>query len=140
MRWLICIIPLFLLLACDNPLGPGPLSGTYEGKNGGVFIPGNHIIIYNVETWDITINFSPTGVLNWSAKFQNNSDTKAWALNMAIAIFPDDSRTHGTELAAFSNRNFDLMSFEQESVGHSDPTSLNPPPAEFYWTLSWGER
>ena len=38
MRWLICIIPLFLLLACDNPLGPQPISGTFEGKNGAVFI------------------------------------------------------------------------------------------------------
>ncbi len=140
MRWLICIIPLFLLLACDNPLGPQPISGTFEGKNGGVFIPGDPVTTGSVRTWDITINFSPTGVLNWSAKFQNNSDTKAWALNMAIAIFPDDSRTPGTELASFSNINFDLSPLEEETVTHSDPTSLNPPPAEFYWTLSWGER
>ncbi len=140
MRWLICIIPLFLLVACDNPLGPLPLSGTYDGKNEGVFIPHNHIIIDSVETWDITVNFSPTGVLHWGAIFQNNSDTKAWRLNMAIAIFPDDSRAHGTELAVFSNRNFDLMSIEQESVVQVDQTSLNPPPAQFFWTLSWGER
>jgi hypothetical protein len=59
---------------------------------------------------------------------------------MAIAIFPDDSRTPGTELAAFSNREFDLMSIEQEAVVQVDPTSLNPPPAQFFWTLSWGER
>ena len=140
MRWLICIIPLFLLVACDNPLGPLPLSGTYDGKNEGVFLPDNHIIIDSVETWDITVNFSPTGVLNWSAKFQNNSDTKAWRLNMAIAIFPDDSRAPGTELAVFSHRDFDLMSIEQESVVQIDQTSLNPPPAQFFWTLSWGER
>ncbi len=140
MRWLICTIPLFLLVACDNPLGPLPLSGSYDGKNEGVFIPHNHIIIDSVETWDITVEFSPTGVLHWSARFLNHSDTKAWRLNMAIAIFPDDSRTPGTELAAFSNREFDLMSIEQEAVVQVDQTSLNPPPAQFFWTLSWGER
>ena len=140
MRWLICTIPLFLLVACDNPLGPLPLSGSYDGKNEGVFLTGNHIIIDSVETRDITVEFSPTGVLFWSAKFLNHSDTKAWRLNMAIAIFPDDSRAPGTELAAFSNRNFDLMSIEQEAVVQVDQTSLNPPPAQFFWTLSWGER
>ena len=140
MRWLICIIPLFLLLACDNPLGPQPISGTFEGKNGGVFIPGDPVTTGSVRTWDITINFSPTGVLNWSAKFENVSNTIHFPLNMNIKIFPDDSRTTGTELATFSNRNFDLSPLEQESVVQSDPTSLNPPPTEFYWTLFWGER
>jgi hypothetical protein len=140
MRWLICIIPLFLLLACDNPLGPQPISGTFEGKNGGVFIPGDPVTTGSVRTWDITIIFSPTGTLNWSAKFQNVSNTIHIPLNMNINIFPDDSRTPGTELATFSNRNFDLSPLEQESVVQSDPTSLNPPPTEFYWTLFWGER
>ena len=61
MRWLICIIPLFLLLACDNPLGPQPISGTFEGKNGGVFIPDDPVITGSVRTWDIKVSFSSTG-------------------------------------------------------------------------------
>ena len=140
MRWLICIIPLFLLLACDNPLGPQPISGTFEGKNGGVFIPADPVITGSVRTWDITINFSPIGTLNWSAKFENVSNTIHFPLNMKINIFPDDSRTPGTELATFTNRHFDLSPLEEESVVQSDPTSLNPPPTEFYWTLFWDER
>lgn len=139
MRWLICIIPLFLLLACDNPLGPQPISGTFEGKNGGVFIPGG-VTTGSVRISDIRVSFSSEGILFWSAIFGNVSNTITFPLNMAITIFPDDSRTGGTELAAFSNRNFDLDPLEQEFLVQSDPTSLNPPPTEFYWTLSWVER
>ena len=138
MRWLICLIPLFL--ACSDPLGPGPLAGSFEGKNGGVFIPHNPIIINNIRTWDIIVVIGPSGNLTWGAKFQNDGDTKTWALNMKIALFPDSLRTSGTELAIFSNKNFDLSPLEQEDTRRSDLTSLNPPPTEFYWTFSWGER
>ena len=140
MRWLICIIPLFVFLACDNPLGPQPISGTFEGKNGGVFIPGDPVTTGSVRTWDITINFSSTGVLNCSAIFQNVNDTITFPLNMNINIFPDDSRTPGTELTGFSNINFDLSPLEQETVRHNFQTPQTSAPTEFHWTFSWGER
>ena len=140
MRWLICIIPLFVFLACDNPLGPQPISGTFEGKNGGVFIPHDPVTTGSVKTSGITINFSSTGVLNWSAIFQNVNDTTTFPLNMSINIFPDDSRTPGTELGGFSNINFDLSPLEQENVTHSGQTPQTSAPTEFHWTFSWGER
>jgi|GEM_PF-3966482 hypothetical protein len=139
MRWLICLIPLFL--ACSDPLGPGPLRGSFEGKNAGVFNK-SAITIKDISTWDITILFSPpgSGRLNWGAKLQNNSRTTTYPLEMNIALFPDSLRTPGTALVNISNRNFDLIPLEQEAIVHIDQTSLTSDPVEFYWTLSWGER
>ena len=138
MRWLICIIPLFLLLACDNPLGPQPLSGSFEGKNGGVYT--TPVITGSVRTWDFRVSFSSVGELAWSAIFQNDSNTIHFPLNMNIDIFPDDSRTPGTELATFSNINFALSPLEQETVTHNGQTPQTSAPTEFYWAFSWGER
>ena len=140
MRWLICIIPLFLLLACDNPLGPQPLSGSFDGKNEGVFVPGDPVITGSVRTWDIKVSFSSAGELFWSAIFENVSNTIHFPLSMNIKIFPDGSRTPGTELATFSNIHFDLSPLEQETVTHNGQTPQTSAPTEFYWAFSWGER
>jgi len=140
MRWLICIIPLFVFLACDNPLGPQPISGTFDGKNGGVFIPGDPVITGSVRASNISVSFSSGGTLSVSAIFQNLSRTITFPLNMNINIFPDDSRTSGTELASISNIDFDLAPLENEFVHYNRQTPLTSAPTEFYWTFSWGER
>lgn len=139
MRWLILICTMPLFLSCSDPLGPGPLSGSFEGKNSGVFQK-SAVAINNILTWDITVVFALDGTLNWGSKLQNNSTTETFPGEMNIAIYPDSLRTPGTQLLNISNRNFILSPTQQISIAHHDGTSLNPPPTEFYWTLSWGER
>ena len=134
MRWLICLIPLFL--ACSDPLGPGRFEGTIEGK-GEAFIASAGEINNIRFTAARAIFVSGISPLSWQVNIQNLSTTVTANLSLDIFVYPDSLRAEGTHIFFKCCQSAVLLPLEQKTVIHTGDTSLDPSLSDYYWTIKW---